>query len=157
LQEELEQRTVAITIKAAKLSDRLLAKAMAATLRQMQKSHNKAKPGQQSIKRLNRTVGGETDNIEVMGRIQSFERFARKYQVSYHVERDKSTVPPKWTVYFKTKQAGDLSAAFSEYSKHTLKRGRKPSVRESMRKFKELVKKAVLDRPKQRERGGPDR
>jgi len=38
-----------------------------------------------------------------------------------------------------------------------LKRGRKPSVRESMRKFKELVKKAVLDRPKQRERGGPDR
>jgi len=155
MQEQVNEKTVALSVKATKLTGRMLAKLMAAALRQMKKAHNAPHTGRQSIKRLNRTVGGDTSNIEVAGRIQSFERYARKHQVSYHVEKDIGTNPPKWTVYFKSKQADALTAAFSEYSKKTLsKTAAKPSLLAQLNKFKELVKNATVDRVKNKDRGG---
>lgn len=128
---------------------------MSAALRQMKKAHAAPKVGKQSIKRLNRSIGGETSNIEVMGRIQSFERIARKHQISYHVERDIGTEPPKWTVYFKAKQADALTAAFSDYTKKTLAKSTgKPSVLAALSRMKELAKNQITDRVKNKERGG---
>lgn len=155
MQEQVNEKTVALSVKGAKLTGRLLAKAMAAALRQMKKAHNAPKVGQQSIKRMNRTVGGETSNIEVAGRIQSFESIARKHQISYHVEKDIGTNPPKWTIYFKSKQADAMTAAFSEYSKKMVGRtAAKPSLLAQLNKFKELVKNATVDRVKNKDRGG---
>lgn len=146
---------MALTVKGAKLTGRLLAKAMAAALRQIKKAHNAPKVGRQSIKRMNRTIGGDTSNLEVAGRIQSFERYARKHQISYHVEKDIGTNPPKWTVYFKAKQADAIMSAFSEYSKNVLNRAKsKPSLLGQLNKFKEIAKNAVVDRVKNKDRGG---
>lgn len=128
---------------------------MAAALRQMKKANNAPKVGRQSIKRMNRTIGGDTSNIEVAGRIQSFERYARKHQISYHVEKDMGTNPPKWTVYFKAKQADAIMGAFSEYSKNVLnKTASKPSLLAQLNKFKQIAKNAVVDRVKNKDRGG---
>ena len=44
--------------------------------------------------------------------IKSFERYARKHQVRYHIEKELGTDPPKWMVYFKANQADALTAAF---------------------------------------------
>lgn len=155
MQEQVNDKTVALTVKGTKLTGRLLAKAMAAALRQMQKAHNSPKVGRQSIKRLNRTLGGDTSNIEVAGRIQSFERYARKHQISYHVEKDLGTNPPKWTVYFKAKQADAIMGAFSEYSKNVSNRAAsKPSLLSQLNKFKELAKNVVVDRVKNKNQGG---
>lgn len=68
------------------------------------------------------------NTIEVSGRIRSFERYARKHQVRYHIEKELGTDPPKWTVYFKANQADALTAAFKEYTKKDLTRSTRPSL-----------------------------
>lgn len=93
-------------------------------------------------------------NIEITdGNIKSFEKVARKYGVDFALKRDNGS-PPRWLVFFKARDADALTAAFNEFSRDTLKRQNRPSVRETMRNFKKLVKNAVLERqPKQKERG----
>lgn len=151
----MEQKTVAITIRAAKLSGRLLAKAIAATLRKMKQAKNAPIQGKQTVRQLAGQNAGMT-SIEITdGNIKSFERVARKYGVDFALKKDNGP-PPRWMVFFKARDTDALTAAFTEFSRDTLKRTKKTSVRETMRKFKELVKKAVIDRPKQRERGGPE-
>lgn len=88
MQEELEQRTVSVTVQAAKLSGRVLKAAIAAALRKMEQERNTPKVGRNTMKRLAGRDGG-MNTIEVSGRIRSFERYARKHQVRYHIEKEK--------------------------------------------------------------------
>ena len=99
MQEDIEQRTVSITVQAAKLSGRVLKSAIAAALRKMEQQRTTPTVGRNSMKRLAGRDGG-TNTIDVPGRIRSFERYARKYQVRYHIEKNISTTPPSWTVLF---------------------------------------------------------
>ncbi len=154
VQEYLNDRSVAISVKATKLTGRVLAKAISAALRRMGRNRGKLKTGAQSMKRLVRD-GRDTDNIEVMGRIKSFERIARKYRIAYHAERDGSTDPPKFTVYFKSSQKGNMTAAFKEYTQLILGREeRKPSILKMLGRFKEMMKNQTIDRVKNKDRGG---
>lgn len=160
VQEEIQQKTVALSIKATKLTGKVLAKAIAALLRQIKKARNAPKQGKQTVKQLAKQNAGLT-NIEITdGNIKSFERVARKYGVDFALKRDNGS-PPRWLVFFKARDADALTAAFNEFSRDTLRREKRPSVREAMRNFKDIVKNAVLERqPKQRERGergGPER
>lgn len=155
VQEDIEQKTVALSIKATKLTGRLLAKALAAALRKMRQARDAPHQGKQTVKQLAKQNAGLT-NIEITdGNIKSFERVARKYGVDFALKRDNGS-PPKWLVFFKARDADALTAAFTEFSRDTLKKTQRPSVLEAMRSFKELVKSAVLDRSKVRERGGPE-
>ena len=154
MQEELGQKTVAITIKATKLTGWLLAKAITAAIHQMQKPPQ----GKQTVKQLAKQNAGMT-SIEITDdNIKSFERVARKYGVDFALKKDNDS-PPRWLVFFKARDTDALDAAFKEFSQDTLKRVNKPSVRDTMHKFQELVKKAMLNRPKhkEKERGGPER
>jgi hypothetical protein len=157
MQEYIENQSVAVSVKTAKLTGRALAKGINFALRQIAKKRNKLKPGEQNMKRLTRD-GRDTDSIEVMGRIKSFERIARKYGIAYHAEKDVSTVPPKFTVYFKSAQKGCLTAAFKEYTALMLGKGvKKPSILKQLNQFKELLKNQVVDRVKNKEHGGHER
>ena len=156
MQEELEQRTVSITIQSAKVTGRVLKAAIAATLRKMEQERNSPKVGRNTMKRLSGRDGG-TNTIEVTGRIRSFERYARKYQVRYHIEKEVGSNPPKWTVYFKANQADALTAAFKEYTKKDLTRTNRPSLLSQLRKFKELAQTLGRDRVRNKEHGGPER
>ena len=152
MQEEIEQRTVSVTIQAAKLSGRVLKAAIAAALRKMEQERNTPKVGRNTMKRLAGRDGG-MNTIEVSGRIRSFERYARKHQVRYHIEKEVGVDPPRWTVYFKANQADALTAAFKEYTKKDLSRESRPSMLAKLHKFKELGR----DRVKNKEHGGPER
>ena len=138
MQEELEQRTVSVTVQAAKLSGRVLKAAIAAALRKMEQERNTPKVGRNTMKRLAGRDGG-MNTIEVSGRIRSFERYARKHQVRYHIEKEVGVDPPRWTVYFKANQADALTAAFKEYTKKDLSRESRPSMLAKLHKFKELA------------------
>lgn len=156
MQEDLEQRTVSVSIQVAKLSGRVLRSALAAVLRKMEQERNTPKVGRNSMKRLTaRDPGANT--IEVTGRIRSFERYARKHQVRYHIEKEVGTDPPKWTVYFKSNQADALTAAFKEYTRKDLSRTQRPSLLSQLHKFKELAQALGRDRVKNKEHGGPER
>lgn len=156
MQEELEQRTVSVTVQAAKLSGRVLKAAIAAALRKMEQERNTPKVGRNTMKRLAGRDGG-TNTIEVSGRIRSFERYARKHQVRYHIEKEVGADPPRWTVYFKANQADALTAAFKEYTKKDLSREQRPSMLAKLHKFKELAQALGKDRVKNKEHGGPER
>ena len=149
MQEDIEQRTMSVTVQAAKLSGRVLKAAIAAALQKMEHSRN-------SMKRLTaRDPGAST--IEVTGRIRSFERIAKKHEVRYHIEKDPGTDPPKWTVYFKANQADALTAAFKEYTRKDLARSTRPSLLSQLAKFKELAQALGRDKVKNKEHGGPER
>ena len=156
MQEELEQRTVYVTVQAAKLSGRVLKAAIAAALRKMEQERNTPKVGRNTMKRLAGRDGG-MNTIEVSGRIRSFERYARKHQVRYHIEKEVGVDPPRWTVYFKANQADALTAAFKEYTKKDLSRESRPSMLAKLHKFKELAQALGKDRVKNKEHGGPER
>lgn len=155
MQEDIEQRTVSITVQAAKLSGNVMETAIAAALRKMEQERNSPKVGRNSMKRLAGRDGG-TNTIEVTGRIRSFERYARKHQVRYHIEKELGTNPPKWTVYFKANQADALTAAFKEYTKKDLARESRPSLRKQLRKFRDLVQTLGRDKVRKKEHGGPE-
>ena len=160
MQEQVNERTVALSISGAKLTARILAKAMREFLRDKNKQPAKAgKPqitqrGKTTMKNL--TAKGESlSNIEITdANIKSFERAARKYNIDFSLKMDKSASPPKWLVFFKAKDAESMTAAFKDFSAKTLTKTKKPSVLEQVSKFAELIKNAVVDRVKNRNRGG---
>ena len=155
MQEDIEQRSISISIQAAKLSGRVLRSAIAAALRKMEQERNTPKVGRNSMKRLAGRDGG-SNTIEVTGRIRSFERYARKHQVLYHIEKEPGTDPPRWTVYFKANQADALTAAFKEYTRKDLERDGRPSLLTQLRRFKELAQSLGKDRVRNKEHGGPE-
>jgi hypothetical protein len=143
---------VALSIKATKLTGRLLAKAMQAFLRQARASP-KPKMGKQSVKSLTKQ-GAALSDIEITGgNIGDFKRIARKYNVDFALKRDDSESQPKWLVFFKAKDADALTAAFKEYSKITLKVKEKPNFMAKIEKFKQKAKEYIAP-AKHRSKGG---
>ena len=152
MHEHVNERAVALAVKAAKLTGRLLAKAMQDFLKKAREptfTH-----GKQSVKSLTKQ-GASLTNIEISGdNIGSFSRIARKYNVDFALKRDDSGSPPKWIVFFKAKDADALTAAFNEYGKIQLKqKTRKPSMLAELDKAKELVGQ-IAPPVKNRSKGG---
>ena len=157
MQEELEQKSVAISIKAGKLTANLLKKALEKALTEMTKSQKNPKiyKGKQSVKHLVRQGAG-VSNIEITdGNIKSFERVARKYGVDFALKKDTTSQPPRYLVFFKSRDADALTAAFAEYSGKVVKRQsqEKPSVRGQLAQLQEVVRKMAqsFSRNKQQE------
>ena len=139
MHEQVNEKAVALSIKATKLTARMLAKAMQAFLKKAREPT--AKIGKQSVRSLSKS-GASLTSLEVSGDdIGSFKRIARKYNVDFALKRDDSTSPPNWIVFFKAKDSKALESAFNEYSKVTLKdKTRKTPILQRLAKFKELVK-----------------
>ena len=154
MQEDIEQKSVVFITKGTKITARLLAKAMGAGLRQIKKKRDA--PGKQSMKQLSK--GGSLESIPISdNNIKAFDPIARKYGVRYKLFKDDTEKPPKWLVFFRAKDAGAMTSAFKEFTHKTLIREtEKPSVRETMAKFRAAIKNAVIDRTKHKERGGPE-
>jgi len=154
MQEDIENRAVALAIRGTKLTAHGLKTAIAKYLahRKNRKLH-KVPTGKQTVKQLIGQGQGVT-NIEITdGNIKSFERVARKYGVNYALRKDVSREHPRYLVFFKAKDTDALTAAFKEYAAKEIKREKKPSLQEQMHKHKAKVK--PLERtakPKQLER-----
>jgi len=150
--EQINDRSVAICVRGAKITGRLLAKAMQAFLKKLKEPDEKH--GKQSLKSLSKQ-GASLADIEISGEnIGTFKKTARKYNVDFALKCDKSENPPKWVVFFKSKDDKALESAFNEYSKITLKhKDVKPSMLGKLRAFKELAKNALAP-AKNRNRGG---
>lgn len=132
MQEEVEQRTVTLTISGARLTGRTLKWAIG----QFMNHRNKAKAksaavvprGKQTIQELVGQNQG-VQNIEISDKnIKDFDRVARKYGIDYAVKKDTTEAVPKYLVFFKARDGDALNAAFREYSAVAAKKQLKPSV-----------------------------
>ena len=130
---------------------------MRAAMRKVHKAQNAPVDGKQSIKQLSK--GGALENIEITsGNIKAFEPYARKYGIAYSLQKDNSETPPKWLVFFKSKDTAAMTAAFREFSSATLNRDNtKPSVKDAIAKFRDIIKNAVRDITRNRSRGEHER
>lgn len=153
MQEDIENKTVALAINTTKLTIRELRAAILKFLA-AQKNKNKSRDspeiphGKQSVKTLAKQNQGMT-SIEITDKnIKSFERVAKKYGVDFAVQRDKSITPPKYIVFFKGRDADAITAAFTEFTAKAMKKAERPSVLIQLKKFTELVKNTLTDRVK---------
>lgn len=158
MQEHVNEKTVALTVRGAKMTGRLLAKAMNHALRRMKQARDAPPQGKQTLKQLAKQNAG-LSSIEITNQnIKSFEPYARKYGIDFALKKDASVTPPKWLVFFKGRDVDAMTLAFAEFSAKTLKRSTaKPSILAQLNRFKELVKNTVLDRVKNKDHGGPER
>ena len=107
--------------------------------------------GKQSVKQLIGQNQG-VSNIEINDpSIREFNRIARKYGVDYAIKRDRSGDPSKFLIFFKSRDADALTAAFQEYSGKKVKKASRPSVLQKLAHFKAMVKKPVAAREKRKE------
>ena len=160
MQEEVENRTVTLTISGARLTGRTLKWA----IRQLLNSHSKSKAkkvqakavmpkGKQSVKELVGQNQG-VQNIEINDKnIKDFDRVARKYGIDYAVKRDTTEAIPKYLVFFKARDGDALNAAFREYSAVTAKKKERPSVIQRLRQINPLEKVAKKDKVRNKDKG----
>ena len=155
MQEEVENRSVTLIISTAKLTGRVLQAVMRKYLadrnsRKVEKAKEESvaaipeKPcGKQTVKELIGQNQG-VSNIEVSDKnIKDFDRIARKYGVDYAIKKDSSCKPPKYMVFFKSRDADALTAAFKEYSSKKLRKQQRPSVIAKLDEFREIVRNAA--------------
>lgn len=97
MQVEIEQRTIALSVNATKLTSRTLARVLEGALRQIQKEvHKKQTPqGRQSVKKL-MNHGVATNSLDLSGNTPLFDRVARKYNVDYAFHK---TGPDKYHLF----------------------------------------------------------
>ena len=121
MQEEVENRTLTLVVSGTKFTGRLMKAAITKYLahrkeKKLQKQRSRDAPvkpqGKQTVKQLIGQNQG-VSNIEITDpSIKEFEKIARKYGVDYAVKKDRSSSPPKYLIFFKSRDADALTAAF---------------------------------------------
>ena len=115
MQEEVTQKTIALSMKTGKLTAQALQAALKKYLQHRAKGP-KLHHGRQSLKQL-KAHGAALTNIEVTeANIGAFKPCAKKYGVDFTLRKDKTTQPPHYIVIFKAKDADNLEQAFREFT-----------------------------------------
>ena len=155
--EDISRRTIAVTIKASKLTARGLAYVLRAVGRKIAK-HHRAKQTPHCRQTVGQLMGhgAATSSIEVEAPAL-FDRVARKWNVDYAFYQ---TGPDKYLLFFKSGQADAITACFSEYSKRLLKRTKsaKAPIREQIKEAAaEAARQPVQKRERVKEEAHEDR
>ena len=160
MQEEVENKTLTLVVNGSKFTGRMLKSAISKYLAhrkevKVEKRRSRDSPvvphGKQTVQQLIGQNQG-VSNIEINDpSIKDFERIARKYGVDYAIKRDRSSDPPKFLIFFKSRDADALTAAFNEYAGKKVRKASRPSVLQRLASFKELVKNTVVNREKRKE------
>ena len=138
IDEDVSRRTIALSIRTGKLSARVLAYALRAAGRKIQKEHraHQTPHGRQSVKKL-MAHGAATNSIKLTGAPKEFDRVARKWNVDYAFYK---AGPDKYLLFFKSGQADAITACFGEYSRRVLDKAKTDRV-----PIREQLKRAAAE------------
>ena len=150
MQEEVTGKSVALIISSAKMTEQVLDRAIRAYLDR--KKQPKIYRGKQTLKQLAGQNAGLA-NIEITEKnIRCFTQTAKKYHVDFALKKDTASEQPRYLVFFKSRDADAITAAFQEFTARKLHC--KPSIRRLITQVKEQVQKAEHQ---QRDREGENR
>lgn len=159
MQEEVTGKSVALIIDGAKMSEQVLEKALQKFLESQKNKSPKMHRGKQTLKQLAGQNAGLA-NIEISDKnIKAFTHVAKKYHVDFALKKDTTAEQPRYLVFFKSRDADAITAAFQEFASRKMGRDEKPSIRERLAQAREQavqkVEHRTLDREKARvkERG----
>ena len=149
MQEEVTGKSVALIVNGARMSEQVLEKAINAYLDARKNKQPKIYRGKQSLKHLARQNAGLA-NIEISDKnIKAFTQVAKKYHVDFALKKDTSAEQPRYLVFFKSRDADAITAAFQEFT--AKKMLRKPSIRKQLAQAREQSRQREpqqLDRDK---------
>ena len=150
MNEEVANKTVHLAIQTGKVTVKTILKGLHAWYRHHQRKKDVARmakdtvKGKQSVKELiGQGQGVSSMDIGDSG-IKDFKKIANKYGVDFAIVKDKDVEPPRYTVFFKAKDADAITQILKEYAAKQTKRKKsaekeRPSVLQKLKKFKEKV------------------
>ena len=149
MQEEVTRGAVTLIVDGAKLSEQVFEKVVKKFLEEIQKSQKpKIYRGRQSLKQLASQNAGLA-NIEISDKnIKAFSRVAKKYHVDFALKKDTTAEQPRYLVFFKSRDADAITAAFQEFASRKMK----PSIRERLTQAKEQAAEKTEHRTIDREK-----
>ena len=158
MQEEVTQKTIALSVNvgkgAARLTEQALQKAIKKFLEQKSKAPHGNPHGKQTMRQLMKQNAG-VSNIEITdSNIKAFESTAKKYNIDFSLKKVKGE-QTRYLVFFKGRDADVMTAAFQEFSAKKLNRDKKPSIRKALAAAKDKAKQlnAARDKVKKIDRG----
>ncbi len=139
MNEETSEKTVRLAFTTAKVTGKVLCRALSLYLQHLRNTKDRAKHGMQTVKQLIAQGQGAT-TVEVSGgSVGAFKRIANRYGVDFAIKKDKTADTPKYTVFFKAKDLDAVSSVVKEYSARLMKIQKtreKPSIVKELRKIK---------------------
>ena len=148
MQDEVNEKTVALYIKTGKLTAAVLQKALKKLLSQAKKKQQAIPHGKQCLKQLMKQNTG-VSNIEITAdNVKAFESTAKKYSIDFALKKDTTENPPRYLVFFKGRDIDVLTAAFKEFSAKKLTQDKKPSIRKLLTSLKEAAQRRNAQREK---------
>ena len=150
MQEYVEERTIAISVKAAKLSGKVLAAACKKVFAEIAKQQEAAKrpKGRQSVRKLMNHHGGKSA-MKYVGAPKDFDRIAKEFHVDYAFHK---VSHGHYLLFFKANQADAITAAFQKYSAKVLNKEQdKASILGQLRKFTEQIRTQAKEKQRTRE------
>lgn len=149
MNEEVSDRAVRVAVRVTELSLRHVLQGLKEWAREQRnkKPIDKAKEvtkGKQSVKELIGQGQGVSSMEVGDSGIRDFKKIANKYGVDFAIVKDKDVDPPKYTVFFKARDADAITQVLKEYAaKQTKKKERaekeRPSILKKLKAFKEKV------------------
>ena len=152
MQEEVTGKSVALIIDGAKMSEQVLEKALQKFLEAQKNKSPKMHRGKQTLKQLAGQNAGLA-NIEISDKnIKAFTHVAKKYHVDFALKKDITAEQPRYLVFFKSRDADAITAAFQEFASRKMGRDEKPSIRERLAQAREQAAQKVEHRTLDREK-----
>lgn len=152
MQEEVTGKSVALIIDGAKMSEQVLEKALQKFLEAQKNRSPKMHRGKQTLKQLAGQNAGLA-NIEISDKnIKAFTNVAKKYHVDFALKKDTTAEHPRYLVFFKSRDADAITAAFQEFASRKMGRDEKPSIRERLAQAREQAAQKVEHRTLDREK-----
>lgn len=162
MQEEVEKKSIQLAVRVAgatlKAAFRELMKQkdkLKANLKEKANTEPESPTGKQSVKELIGQGQGVSSMDLESGGLREFNKIAKKYGVDFAIVKDKNADPPKYTCFFKAKDADAILKVMDEYTNKQVKRkerAERPSVLEKLKHFKDIVAKTPRkDKEKKKE------
>ena len=152
MQEEITGKAVALIVDGTKMSEQMLEKALQKFLEAQKNKSPKMHRGKQTLKQLAGQNAGLA-NIEISDRnIKAFTHVAKKYHVDFALKKDTAAEQPRYLVFFKSRDADAITAAFQEFASRKMSREEKPSIRERLTQAKEQAAEKTEHRTIDREK-----
>ena len=152
MQEEVTGKSVALIIDGAKMSEQVLEKALQKFLEAQKNKSLRMHRGKQTLKQLAGQNAGLA-NIEISDKnIKAFTHVAKKYHVDFALKKDTTAEQPRYLVFFKSRDADAITAAFQEFASRKMGRDEKPFIRERLAQAREQAAQKVEHRTLDREK-----
>lgn len=152
MQEEVTGKAVALIIDGTKMSEQVLEKALQKFLEAQKNKSPKIHRGKQTLKQLAGQNAGLA-NIEISDKnIKAFTHVAKKYHVDFALKKDTTAEQPRYLVFFKSRDADAITAAFQEFASRKMGWDEKPSIRERLAQAREQAAQKVEHRALDREK-----